>query len=82
MTHKQFKQANQLILSVFTAMLFIMLLLMLAGCVTEKEVVYKKVYFADTNGVTTTIYYPNSFKKDMRINADKLNREIRVPIYY
>ena len=76
MTHKQFKQANQLILSVFTAMLFIMLLLMLAGCVTEKEVVYKKVYFADTNGVTTTI------KKDMRINADKLNREIRVPIYY
>ena len=26
------------------------------GCVTEKEVVYRKVYFAETNGVTT-IYY-------------------------
>ena len=39
----------------------------LTGCVTEKEVIYKKIYFADTNGVTTTIYYPNSFEKDMRI---------------
>jgi uncharacterized lipoprotein YehR (DUF1307 family) len=82
MTNRQFKKANNLVLTTFTAMLFLILLLMLAGCVTEKEVVYKKVYFADTNGVTTTIYYPNSFKKDMRINADKLNREIRVPIYY
>jgi hypothetical protein len=26
------------------------------GCVTEKEVIYKKIYFANTNGVTT-IYY-------------------------
>jgi hypothetical protein len=67
MTHRQFKKANNLILTTFTAMLFLTLLLMLAGCVTEKEVVYKKVYFADTNGVTTTIYYPNSFEKDMRI---------------
>jgi hypothetical protein len=48
-------------------MLFLMLLFVLTGCVTEKELVYKKVYFADTNGVTTTIYYPNSFEKDMRI---------------
>ena len=30
--------------------------IVLMGCVTEKEVVYRKVYFAETNGVTT-IYY-------------------------
>jgi hypothetical protein len=39
---------------------------MLTGCVTEKELVYKKVYFADTNGVTTTVYYPKSMEKDLR----------------
>ena len=57
MTHKQFKKANSLILSALTTMLFLMLLLLLlAGCVSQKEVIYKKIYFADTNGVTT-IYY-------------------------
>ena len=56
MTHKQFKIANSLILSVLATMLFLMLLLMAVGCVSEREVVYKKIYFADTNGVTT-IYY-------------------------
>ena len=30
--------------------------IVLTGCVTEKEVIYKKIYFANTNGVTT-IYY-------------------------
>ena len=67
MTHKQFKKANSLILSTLATILFLMLLLMAVGCVSEREVVYKKIYFADTNGVTTTIYYPNSFEKDMRI---------------
>ncbi|SVD94823.1 uncharacterized protein METZ01_LOCUS447677, partial [marine metagenome] len=38
-------------------MLFLMLLLMAVGCVSEREIVYRSVYFADTNGVTT-IYYP------------------------
>ena len=57
MTHKQFKKANSLILSVLATMLFLMLLLMAVGCVSEREIVYRSVYFADTNGVTT-IYYP------------------------
>ena len=47
-------------------MLLLMLLLMTVGCVTKKELVYKKIYFADTNGVTTTIYYPKSFEKDLK----------------
>ena len=65
MTHKQFRKANSLILIALTAMLLLMLLLMTVGCVTKKELVYKKIYFADTNGVTTTIYYPKSFEKDL-----------------
>lgn len=56
MTHKQFRKANSLILSVLTTMLFLMLLLLMVGCVSEREVVYRSVYFADTN-VVTTIYY-------------------------
>jgi hypothetical protein len=48
-----------------TAILFLTILLMTVGCVSEREVVYKKIYFADTNGVTTTAYYPDSFKKDL-----------------
>ena len=63
MTHKQFKKANSLILSVLTTMLFLLLLLMAVGCVSEREIVYRSVYFADTNGVTT-IYYPESMEKD------------------
>jgi hypothetical protein len=47
-----------------------MLLLLLTGCVTEKEVIYKKIYFSDTNGVTTTIYYPRSMEKDLRTPHD------------
>jgi hypothetical protein len=70
MTNRQFKKANNLVLTTFTAMLFLMLLLMLVGCVTEKELVYKKVYFADTNGVTTTVYYPKSFEKDLKTPHD------------
>ena len=35
----------------------------LAGCViTEKEVIYKKISFADKDGVTT-IYYPFSWEQ-------------------
>lgn len=48
-------------------LLLLFISLIVTGCVTKKEVVYKKIYFADTNGVTTTIYYPTSFEKDMRI---------------
>ena len=65
MTHKQFKKANSLTLSVLATMLFLMLLLMAVGCVSEREIVYRSVYFADTNGVTT-IYYPESMEKDLR----------------
>lgn len=39
---------------------------LLSGCVTEKEVVYKTIYFADTNGVETTIYYPKTMDKDLK----------------
>lgn len=69
MTHKQFKKANSLILSALATMLFLMLLLMAVGCVSEREVVYKKIYFADTNGVTT-IYYPRSMDKDLKTPHD------------
>lgn len=48
----------------FLKILFIPLLS--SGCVTEKEVVYKTIYFADTNGVTTTIYYPKTMEKDLK----------------
>ena len=34
-------------------------LLLLSGCKSTKEVVYKTISFSDTNGVTT-IYYPLS----------------------
>jgi hypothetical protein len=66
MIYKQSRKANSLVLSVLTATLLLMLLLMAVGCVTKKELVYKKIYFADTNGVTTTIYYPKSFEKDLK----------------
>ena len=69
MTHKQFRKANSLILSVLTTMLFLMLLLLMVGCVSEREVVYRSVYFADTNGVTT-IYYPESMEKDLKTPHD------------
>ena len=69
MTHKQFRKANSLILSVLTTMLFLMLLLLMVGCVSEREVVYRSVYFADTNGVTT-VYYPQSMEKDLKTPHD------------
>ena len=58
MTYKQFKKVNSFILSALT------ILLLAVGCVSEKEVIYKRIYFADTNGVTT-IYYPQSMEKDL-----------------
>ena len=70
MTHKQFKKANSLILSVLATMLFLMLLLMAVGCVSERQVVYRSIYFADTNGVNTVIYYPKSMEKDLRTPHD------------
>jgi len=62
MIRKQFKKANSLILSALTTIL----LLMMVGCVSQKEVVYRKIYFADTNGVETIIYYPKTMEKDLR----------------
>ena len=70
MTHKQFKKANSLILSTLTAMLLLLFLLLVAGCVSKREVTHKKIYFADTNGVTT-IYYPQSMEKDLRTPHDE-----------
>lgn len=61
MTLKQFKKTNSLILSALAAVFFLMLLLMTVGCVSKKEVVYKRIRFADTNGVTT-IYYTPAFE--------------------
>ena len=52
-------------LSVLTTVLFLLLLLMAVGCVSQREVVYRSVYFADTNGVTT-IHYPESMEKDLK----------------
>jgi len=49
------------------AILLLLFISLVAGCVTKEEVIYKKIYFADTNGVTTTIYYPKSFEKDLRM---------------
>ena len=70
MTHKQFKKANSLILSVLATMLLLMLLLMAVGCVSERQVVYRSIYFADTNGVNTVIYYPQSIEKDLKTPHD------------
>ncbi len=46
------------LLSVLTA------LLLLLGCKNREVIQYKKISFADTNGVTT-IYYPLHMEKDM-----------------
>ena len=37
----------------------------LTSCVTEKEILYKRISFADTNGVTT-LYYPPSWDQYLR----------------
>jgi hypothetical protein len=47
-----------------------MLLALAVGCVSEKEVIYKKIYFSNTNGVTTTIYYPKSFERHLKTPHD------------
>ena len=44
--------------------------IILTGCVTEREVVYKTIYFADTNGVHTTNYYPKKMEQDLRTPHD------------
>ena len=46
------------LVSVLTALLF------LSGCKNKKVVQYKKISFADTNGVTT-VYYPITMEKDI-----------------
>ena len=70
MTHNQFKKANSLILTVLTTILLLSLLLLAVGCVSERQVVYRSIYFADTNGVNTVIYYPQSMEKDLRTPHD------------
>jgi hypothetical protein len=49
--------------------LLLFLSLFLVGCVSKEEVVYRRIYFADTNGVTT-VYYPQSMEKDLRTPHD------------
>jgi PBP1b-binding outer membrane lipoprotein LpoB len=44
--------------------------LLFSGCVSEREIVYRSVYFADTNGVTT-IYFPQSMEKDLKTPHDE-----------
>ena len=46
------------LVSVLTALLF------LSGCKNKEVVQYKKISFADTNGVTT-VYYPITMEKDI-----------------
>jgi|14_taG_2_1085336.scaffolds.fasta_scaffold142012_2 ABC-type Zn uptake system ZnuABC Zn-binding protein ZnuA len=52
---------------VFSLLVAILILLVAVGCVSSKEVVYKRISFADTNGVTT-IYYPESFEKHIVVD--------------
>ncbi len=74
MTHNQFKKADRLMSSVVIGMLFLLFISLLVGCehtfVTEEELIYKKVSFADTNGVTT-VYYPQSMEKDLKTPHDE-----------
>ena len=46
------------LVSVLTALLFLL------GCKNKEVVQYKKISFADTNGVTT-VYYPITMEKDI-----------------
>ena len=46
------------LLSVLTA------LLLLLGCKNREVIQYKKISFADTNGLTT-VYYPITMEKDI-----------------
>ena len=42
----------------------LMVLLFLSGCKNREVIQYKKISFADTNGLTT-IYYPITMEKDI-----------------
>ena len=46
------------LVSVLTALLF------LSGCKNKEVIQYKKISFADTNGLTT-VYYPITMEKDI-----------------
>ena len=46
------------LVSVLTALLF------LSGCKSREVVQYKRISFADTNGLTT-VYYPITMQKDI-----------------
>ena len=52
---------------VFSLLVAILILLVTVGCVSSKEIVYKRISFADTNGVTT-VYYPKSFEKHIVVD--------------
>jgi len=51
------------LVSVLTALLF------LSGCKNREVIQYKKISFADTNGVTT-VYYPITMEKDVAVPND------------
>ena len=51
------------LVSVLTGLLF------LSGCKNREVVQYKKIFFADTNGVTT-VYYPITMEKDIVVPDD------------
>jgi len=53
-----------------TKLLALTLAAFLTGCVTEREVVYKTIRFANTNGVTTAIYYPKTMEKGLKTPHD------------
>jgi len=51
------------LVSVLTALLF------LSGCKSREVVQYKRISFADTNGLTT-VYYPITMEKDVAVPDD------------
>ena len=51
------------LVSVLTALLF------LSGCKSREVVQYKRICFADTNGLTT-VYYPITMEKDVAVPDD------------
>ena len=44
-------------------------LLLLSGCKNREVIQYKKISFADTNGLTT-VYYPIKMEKDTAVPDD------------
>ena len=57
------KVTFRFLVSVLTTLLF------LSGCKNREVVQYKKISFADTNGVTT-VYYPITMEKDIVVPDD------------